>query len=515
MGSRQLEPGAELGSYVIDQQLGERGGRGLYVAHDQQGAPSFLTVVEARNAAHVAALRVEFEALSRLQHRSIAKVRGWAEEGEHVFYSSEHVRGTPLHSLVVTGRLMLPGVVAVYGQVLEAVAHLHANGVTHGDLAPVNVLVRREGRLSVPVLVRFGIARVTSRTSFKSGELASVLDFVSPEHAEVLLGRGPAKTYEPEPRDDVYGMGLNLYFLLTGEWPIPQTSRTRQGQLEFLRRLCHYQPADVLERNQFAPICLGKLALRMLERNPANRPADAVAAFKEFVSAQTADQSDMNSMAMLLAFAESQADEVEEEEEEEENTPPPAASTRPVGQRPPPRVVSPVHVAWVLVLLVIVSWYVLSKAPPTGTDPRASLDVVSPREDYPADGGVPSVVPDILAVLPVITGPVSTNQLTPQDFGMSECPMPFATHGGACWRQMAWPQKTDLASVKAICANEKSSRVSGYVLSFDDCVKNQRLFWPAWKDDVPKKDQRVVDPAGKTQGQELNKVEEVAPLPGK
>jgi serine/threonine protein kinase len=509
----QLELGAELGSYVIDRQLGERGGRGLYVAHDERGASSLLTVVPARNAAQVAALRVQFEALSRLQHRSIAKVGGWAEEREYVFYSQENVRGTPLHSLVETGRLMLPGVVAVYGQVLEAVAYLHAKGVTHGDLAPVNILVRREGRLSVPVIVGFGIARVTSRASLKAGELASVLDFVSPEHAEVLLGHSPAKTYEPEPRDDVYGMGLNLYFLLTGHWPIPGTSRTRQGQLEFLKRLRHYYPADVLERNRYAPICLGKLALRMLERDPANRPTDAGAAYKEFVSAQTADQSDMNSLAILLDYAESEADEELEEDELEEDEPSPAptALTQLVAQRPQARGAWPIHVGWMLLLILVVSWKLSSTEPMAGSEPRASQGTGSFHDNSPTDAGVPFVVEDILGALPVITGPVAATQLTPRDFGASLCPKPFATHGGACWHQTDLPKQ--MTDVKMLCT-EPWGRAPAYVLSFDDCVKNRRLFFPVTKDDLPKKDPRAVERLGKSQVQEVNKVEEVAPPPG-
>jgi serine/threonine protein kinase len=523
MDLTELEPGTELGNYVIDRLLAARGARGLYLAHDQRGRPHMLTVVHAENAAQVAALRVEFEALSRLQHRSIPKVRGWMEEREYALYSSEHVRGVPLHSLAQTARLMLPGVVAVYGQVLEAVAYLHANGVTHGDLAPVNILVHREGRLSVPVIVGFGIARVTSHASLKAGEFASVLDFVSPEHAEVLLGRSPAKTYEPEPRDDVYGMGLNLYFLLTGEWPIPNTSRTHQGQLEFLKRLSHYQPKDVLEPNPYAPICLGHLALRMLERNPAARPVDAVAAYKEFVAAQTADHSDMNSLAILLDFAESQADEIErgdELDEDDEDAPNirPTPSTRPSAQRPPARVGSPTHVvALALVFLVLVSWYLFSKAPATGTEPRASLEVelVSPRQHYPADGGIPLVVEDVLTALPVITGPVTANQLTPQDFSMPQCPRPFVTHGGACWHQWKAAEEVDPVSVRAACSNEKAWRAPMYVLSFDDCVKNRRLFFPATKDEMPKKDPRTVDPAKEAQVQEVKKVEGAAPPPGK
>jgi eukaryotic-like serine/threonine-protein kinase len=305
MDRRQLEPGTKLGSYVIDRQLTARGSRGLYVVREGSEQPLMLTAVEARDTVRVAELQAEFKTLSRLRQPSLIKTQRWAEESGYAFYVSKYVQGVPLHSLVLTGRLMLPGVMAIYGRVIEAVAYLHASGITHGDLAPDNILVCRRGRLTVPVLVGFGIARVTSRAAFESGELAGALHFVSPEHAKFLLGNAPGRTYESGPLDDVYTMGINLYFLLTGEWPVPRTSDTRQGRLEFLRRVVDHPPADPLKLNPYAPIRLAELAMRMLEHNPESRPANAGVAHREFLSARALDRDDMDSMAMLLEYAES------------------------------------------------------------------------------------------------------------------------------------------------------------------------------------------------------------------
>jgi serine/threonine protein kinase len=360
MDLNQLGPGAKLGSYLIDRQLVGGGGRGLFLAHDAGGKAVGLTVVESRHAARVAQLRAEFDALSRLRHPSIVRVLGWGEDAGFAFHVGEYVKGVPLHSLVLTGRLMLPGVMAVYGKVLESVAYMHANGVTHGSLSPANIMVRREGRNSVPVLVGFGISRVTSRAELSSGALAGALHFISPEHAAFLLGHGPGKTYEAGYRDDVYVMGVNLYFLLTGEWPVPRTSDTRQGQLEFLRRLRRHVPKPVLELNRYAPIQLSELAMRMLQVDPEARPADACVAHKEFAHARMLDRDDMDSIAILLDFAESSA-AVEEEEEpsktstEETSAVVPLVPVQPTPreQRPHRRAVWVERSAWVAALLLV------------------------------------------------------------------------------------------------------------------------------------------------------------------
>jgi serine/threonine protein kinase len=184
-----------------------------------------------------AALRHEFETLLRLRHRSVVKVHGWAEESRYAFYVSEHVHGVPLHALVASGNMMLPGVMAAYGRGLETVAHLHAQGLAHGDLSPVNIMVRREGSLTVPVLVGFGMARVTSRALLESGELADVIDFVSPEHAAFLL-RGPAPSAWPLKRtsapDSARQVGKEFHLSMRSGRPDCAPARgTRAGPTEY------------------------------------------------------------------------------------------------------------------------------------------------------------------------------------------------------------------------------------------------------------------------------------------
>ena len=107
----------------------------------------------------------------------------------------------------------------VLSQVLEALAAAHARGVLHRDLKPENVLVTPGGRVKV---ADFGLGRVqadVARSLVLSGSLqtsggrsvSGTLEYMSPEQKA-----GAA----PDPRDDLYAVGVIGCELLTGSRPL-------------------------------------------------------------------------------------------------------------------------------------------------------------------------------------------------------------------------------------------------------------------------------------------------------
>ena len=90
-------------------------------------------------------------------------------------------------------------------QISAALAAAQAKGVIHRDIKPHNLLLDAEG---VPHLSDFGVARNTTDTaSSTTGHVVGTLAYMAPEQ---LQGR-------PTMASDVYGLGLTLIFLLTGD----------------------------------------------------------------------------------------------------------------------------------------------------------------------------------------------------------------------------------------------------------------------------------------------------------
>jgi WD40 repeat protein/tRNA A-37 threonylcarbamoyl transferase component Bud32 len=178
-------------------------------------------------------LRVEAEALARLQHPGIARV--FAAGAERLSVDAEHespyivmefIDGAlPLTRWADRQGLDARERLALLVDIADAIDHAHAAGVIHRDLKPGNVIVGHDG---VPRVIDFGIAAVanpsvTAATDAPMGTLA----YMSPEQA-----RG-----EPvDVRSDVWGLGALGYDLLVGRPPFEVQGR---ALAEHVDRLLH------------------------------------------------------------------------------------------------------------------------------------------------------------------------------------------------------------------------------------------------------------------------------------
>mgnify|MGYP001796389833 CR=1 FL=1 len=64
------------------------------------------------------------------------------------------------------------------GEILDALAHAHANGVVHRDMKPANLIVLPNGKVKV---ADFGIARVAKSELTQVGTVMGTPAYMSPE----------------------------------------------------------------------------------------------------------------------------------------------------------------------------------------------------------------------------------------------------------------------------------------------------------------------------------------------
>ena len=201
------------------------------------------------------AIRREARAAASLSHPYIASVYDYGEAGPGCsFVVMELVTGTPFGVRLHDGAVPWPEAISVCGQVAEAMAQAHAQGVVHRDIKPGNVMVTDAG----VKVVDFGISAVIGEAD--GGHLVGTPAYMAPER--ITGGRVNCAT-------DVYALGIMLYRALAGELPWPAATAGEvllahaSGVAQNLRH-----PAGVPDEIMTA--CVACLA-----RDPADRPTMA------------------------------------------------------------------------------------------------------------------------------------------------------------------------------------------------------------------------------------------------
>ncbi|MBI2397665.1 MAG: serine/threonine protein kinase [Xanthomonadales bacterium] len=149
--------------------------------------------------------------LARLEHPGIvALLDGGVDADGRPWFAMRHVEGLDLAAWVSTTRPRLRERVALFVQVLDALAHAHRALVVHRDLKPGNILVDAAG---APHLLDFGIAKLLDddgEAATRAGGTAMTLRYAAPE--QVLGDRVTTLT-------DVHAAGVVLYELLARHSP--------------------------------------------------------------------------------------------------------------------------------------------------------------------------------------------------------------------------------------------------------------------------------------------------------
>jgi serine/threonine protein kinase len=125
-------------------------------------------------------------------------------------------------------------------------------------------------------LLDFGLAR---RSSQDVSRIAGTPDYISPEHARGKPAGPPA---------DLYAFGVMAFHLLTGRLPFLGNT-----PMEVMEQHVHKPPPVPAEIDSSIPPAMSALILRLLDKDPSNRPdaktvkADLRAAAKQLRLAQT------------------------------------------------------------------------------------------------------------------------------------------------------------------------------------------------------------------------------------
>jgi transcriptional regulator with XRE-family HTH domain len=129
-------------------------------------------------------------------------------EAERPWITTAYIPGPSLAQAVeLSGALPEPLVLALGGQLAEALAAIHDAGIVHRDLKPSNILLDGDG----PKVIDFGISRALDGTALTAtGSRLGTAGYTAPELAE------GGRTL---PAGDVFALGCVLAYAATGVTP--------------------------------------------------------------------------------------------------------------------------------------------------------------------------------------------------------------------------------------------------------------------------------------------------------
>ena len=283
--------------YVIVEEM-QHGGMGVvFRAIDRhlcrEVAIKLLRRDRADSAKSVREFETEAHIMSYLSHPGITPIydRGHSNDGRP-FHVMKLIEGSTLADLLIERRLPVSRLLGIYASICETIAFAHSRGVVHLDLKPANVMVGQFGEVNV---MDWGLAHCGPPSSGpESGvEVASVQDRIQGTPAYMSPEQAGGRMLDA--RTDVFGLGCILCELLTGVPPYDERDVRRVFKRAVSAAL---KPAFKRLGKCQGDASLVRLAKHCLQRDPNNRPADAVVVAKVVAdyheSALSLAQSDMD-----------------------------------------------------------------------------------------------------------------------------------------------------------------------------------------------------------------------------
>jgi serine/threonine protein kinase len=207
--------------------------------------------------------KMEAEALEKLAHPNIVPFYGLRSTSELVFLLQGYVEGASLKEILRERRghpLSIPEILTIMKALCPSLGYAHATGVVHCDVKPGNVLIDGAGKI---YLSDFGLARRLESTTM-TRSIGGTPAYMAPEQ---IQGK------EPDPRTDIYSLGVILFEVLTGERPFKSQyadiSGTRSEKIQWEH--LYQSPPSPRIFNPDISIEVDAIVLRCLEKDPPRR----------------------------------------------------------------------------------------------------------------------------------------------------------------------------------------------------------------------------------------------------
>ena len=259
-------PGQIIGRFEILSELG-RGGQGaVYLAHDPQ-LDRKVAIKTLRKLGHkTEQLTHEARIVSKLQHPNIIALYDYGEDQDAPYLVYAYVEGKTLAQVLKQEKnLPFARAAEIACDVLRGLSYAHAQGVSHLDMKPANIMIAKGG---LAMVMDFGLATTTGdHEQTIASPLSGTPRYVAPE---IISGQ------QGGPLSDIYAVGAMLYEMVTGEFAVGG-----ENMFEVLNRAVHEQVAAPSLHSAGLDKTLENIILNALAKNPGERYPNAASMLQD------------------------------------------------------------------------------------------------------------------------------------------------------------------------------------------------------------------------------------------
>jgi len=207
----------KIGRYDIKAELGRGGMATVYRAYDPSFEREVAIKVLPPELTHDPQFRDRFrreiKTIASLEHPAIVPVYDVGEEDGVPYFVMRYMPGGSLTQWIEKGKFSMEDAARIIERLASALAYAHKNGLIHRDLKPDNILFDNNGD---PFISDFGVAKITdSATNMTGSGIIGTPAYMSPEQAQ---------GEHVDNRTDIYGLGVIIFQMLSGEQPYEATT---------------------------------------------------------------------------------------------------------------------------------------------------------------------------------------------------------------------------------------------------------------------------------------------------